>query len=329
MTSRRDHSKPIRTSLLRTSALGALVLLLGSLATVNNATAGTPTGSGPGAGTFTAHVMLQSGLRTARADYWQALGVCANISDPVERDECVDEAQEELGEAMALVWEQYEARLDLVALLGEGPYDPEIDPEDFVDGVSHPYFPLIPGRTLIYEKDTDEGLERIEVSTLEETTEVMGVECVVVHDVAYLDDVIIEDTFDWYAEDEDGNVWYFGELSFEYEDGEFAGSHGSWTGGEDGAKPGIIMQAVPTPGTTYRQEFYLGEAEDVADVVALGQVVTIDYGTFTGCVQTRDYSPVEPDASEHKFYAPGIGVVLEVDLSDGGQAELVEIIEPQ
>ncbi|MEW6074276.1 MAG: hypothetical protein AB1726_16990 [Planctomycetota bacterium] len=324
MTNSSLPTRCLRTRLLRSGAVGSLVLLATAVA---GGSAGPASGAGPGAGTMTAHAMRQSALRAARADYWTALGVCFNISDPGERNEALVEAQEELEEALDLAEEQFAARLALVALLGEDPYDPELDPADFVAGVDNPYFPLVPGRTLAYEKETDEGLERLETTVEEETTEILGIECTVVHEVETLDGELVEDTYDWFAQDVDGNVWYMGEISLEYEDGELVSMEGSWKAGEDGAKPGIPMEAAPAPGDVYRQEFKLGEAEDVGTVIAVGQTVAIDYGTFLDCVQIEDSSPLEPGNVEYKYYAPGIGMVLEVDPATGEELELVEIIE--
>lgn len=219
-------------------------------------------------------------------------------------------------------------------------YDPDIDPEDFVEGIDHPYFPLIPGVTYIYEGDTEDGVERIEVNVTDQTRMVLGVECMVVRDRVWLDEdedevwsdeELIEDTFDWYAQDDDGNVWYFGEDSTELEDGVAVSTEGSWESGVDGALPGVIMWAedemeIDVP---YRQEYYEGEAEDMAKILSLSESVTIDFGSFEDCLQIEEWSPLDPGVTEHKFYAPGIGVILEAKVEGGDEeVELVDIIEP-
>ena len=127
------------------------------------------------------------------------------------------------------------------------------------------------------------------------------------------------------AQDVEGNVWYFGELSMEFEDGEPVGLEGSWEAGEDGAKPGIVMWANPEVGEVYRQEFFLTEAEDMGEVLSLDQTVTVPYGRFENCVMTKDFTPIEPDVEENKFYASGVGVVLEIDVESGERAELVDV----
>jgi hypothetical protein len=136
-----------------------------------------------------------------------------------------------------------------------------------------------------------------------------------------------EETIDWYAQDINGNVWYFGENSLEYDqDGLIVSLGGSWMAGVDGAKPGIIMEANPVLNDLYRQEFALGEAEDMAEVIGLDQPTAFaipgPLGPFDHCVETKDFSPLEPDVVEHKFYALGIGSVQEVDATTGNHLDL-------
>lgn len=216
-----------------------------------------------------------------------------------------------------------QARLDLCELLGGGAYDPEIDPANFVDEIDNPYLPFPVGAEWVYESETEDGLETIVVTVLEETREIMGVECVSVRDTVSIDGKLLEDTIDWYAQDLDGTVWYFGEISFNYEDGFIADIEGSWLAGVDGAKPGIVMLGDPVVGTTYRQEWLLGDAEDAATVLDDDVSVTLGIGTFDHCVQTEDFLPPEPDEIENKFYAPGIGFIYETKV---GEDETVELI---
>src|SRR5215210_6519385 len=132
---------------------------------------------------------------------------------------------------------------------------------DFTAEVDSPYFPLKPGTTWIYEGTSDGEVERNEVTVTDETRDLMGVTCVVVHDVVSINGEVVEDTIDWYAQDADGNVWYFGEESKDYEDGELVSTEGFWEAGVDGAQPGIVMLADPAVGNSYQQEYYAGEAE--------------------------------------------------------------------
>ena len=205
-------------------------------------------------------------------------------------------------------------------------YNPEINPINFSTTVNNKYLSFVPGTKMIYEGQTEDGKEHIEVYTTHETKTVMGVTTVVVWDRVWLDGELIEDTKDWYAQDTEGNVWYFGEESKEILNGQIINTNGSWQTGVDGAKAGIIMYADPKVGMSYRQEYYPGKAEDMGDVLALGQAVRVPYGPFTDCLKTKDWTPLEPDAAEHKYYCPPIGgVVLEIGLEDGERIELIDI----
>jgi len=205
-------------------------------------------------------------------------------------------------------------------------YDPQINPADFISGVNNKYFSLIPGRTLIYEAKTDEGTERIEVTTLNETRTVMGVECMIVWDRVFLNDELMEDTLDWFAQDKEGNVWYFGEDSKEIKDGQVISRAGSWESGIDEAKPGIIMSANPEIGVQYRQEYYKGQAEDMGEVIAIDEKVEVPYGSFEHCLKTRDWTPLEKNTDEYKYYSSEIGaVVLELGVYSKERVELVDI----
>jgi hypothetical protein len=209
----------------------------------------------------------------------------------------------------------------------EVPYEPVIDSANFVDTVDNPYFPLVPGTELTYEADTEDGPEEIIVLVTNDTREILGITCTVVRDTVTVDGVLVEDTYDWYAQDTDGNVWYMGEDSKEYEDGDFVGTSGSWEAGVDGAYPGIIMLADPIVGISYRQEYYEGEAEDMGAVVGLGESTTVPYGSYDNVLVTMDWDPLEPDVTERKYYARDIGVILEVE--KGGDNERVELVDVQ
>lgn len=205
-------------------------------------------------------------------------------------------------------------------------YDPDIEAADFVVGVTNPLFPLVPGSTSTFLAETDEGIERIVVEVLSETRIVNGVVATVVRDRVYIDDELAEDTYDWYAQDSAGNVWYLGEDSKEIENGQVVGTEGSWEWGVDGALPGVIMWADPADhvGEDYRQEFYEDEAEDWGRVIATNRSVTVPFGSFTGCVETEDWNALESGGRERKFYCPDVGLVLET--ADGGE-ERVELVE--
>ena len=203
-------------------------------------------------------------------------------------------------------------------------YNPQIDPARFVSGVGNEFFPLVPGTSYFYEEAG--GGERVEVTVTDQTREIMGVTCTVVLSREHQGEELTEETWDWYAQDADGNVWYFGEQTRKYKDGEMAGTRGSWEAGRDGALPGIIMPGQPQVGDSYRQEYYPGQAEDMGEVVRLNDVATVPEGNYTGVLVTRDWTPLEPGVEEHKYYAPGVGLILEVEGED--RVELVRISPP-
>ena len=216
------------------------------------------------------------------------------------------------------------------AVMEGQPYMPDVPPpEDFVAVVDNPYMPWIPGTRWMFEGVSDGRHERNVVEVTDRTKMILGVAATVVHDQVFSDGELAEDTFDWYAQDSAGNVWYLGEDTAEYEHGEVTSRKGSWEAGVDGAQPGIVMLANPTVGERYHQEFLQGEAEDVGEVIALGRSVSVPYGPLDDVVVTADTTPLEPQILEHKFYAPGIGVVVEHVVSGGQEvSRLVSFSSP-
>jgi hypothetical protein len=209
-------------------------------------------------------------------------------------------------------------------------YSPAIDPANFVTTIDNPYFPLVPGTTFVYEGVRDGQNQRDEVVVTHETKVIQGVTCVVVQDTATHAGTLLEKTEDWYAQDAEGNVWYFGEDTAEYEDGQVSSTEGSWQSGVDGAQPGIVMDAHPEVPTSYRQEYYKGQAEDMAWVVSLGRPVDVPFGSFEDGLLTIEWSPLEPKVIDEKYYAPGVGLVLEVAAAGGDErAELVSVTTSQ
>ncbi len=200
-----------------------------------------------------------------------------------------------------------------------------INPADFVDKIDNRFLPLNPGAHYVYRSVTEDGEEIIDINVTSDTKEILGVTTIIVHDVVRLDGSVIEDTFDWYAQDKDGNVWYLGEDSKQYDHGTLLGTEGSWEAGVDGAVAGIIMLACPKVGNTYKQEFLTGVAEDVGRVAGLAKVATVPLGTYTGCLKTLDTSLLDPTADEYKYYAPGVGLVLEVEKKGGARSELISV----
>jgi len=204
-------------------------------------------------------------------------------------------------------------------------YNPKIIPAEFVSGVTNPFFPLTPRKIFHYRAVTNEGTETNKAYVTRDTKQVIGVTCVVVADSVWLNGVLIEATFDWYAQHQDGTVWYFGEAVDNYENGKLKDHDGAWTAGVDGAKPGIIMEANPKVGDVYRQELYKGEAEDMAEVLSLKESVSVPFGSFQNCLRTREWTPLEPGKESNKFYMSGVGFVMEIYTK--GESKKVELID--
>lgn len=265
----------------------------------------------------------EADLVAARADFLLELGKCISAEGSFWR--CVRELRTEYEENLRFAMQVYRARLDVCRRLDEDTYAPEINPRHFSPNVDNCYFPLVIGRRLIYRANNG---ERTRFTALAETFEVEGVECRIIRDIVSEGDATIEDTDDWYAQHRNGDVWYLGEIARNFEDDVLHDLHGSWRFGEDGALPGILMKARPRVGDVYRQEFLFGEAEDLAVVVAVNETVTVPAGTFTRCLKTEDWTPLEPGVTESKWYAPGVGFVLGVNNTTGERTELVRIVEP-
>jgi len=206
------------------------------------------------------------------------------------------------------------------------PYAPVVVPADFVTVVDNPYMPLVPGTTFIYDGQTEKGNEHNEVFVSPETKVILGVTCIVVKDTVMVDGALEEQTLDWYAQDKDGNVWYFGEDSKDFQNGVVVSTKGSWEAGVDGALPGIVMKAKPAVGDTYRQEYYQGEAEDWAEVLSLSQAVSVPTGSYSDVLVTNEWSALDnPPVYEHKYYAAGVGFVMTKYVEGGFELKLTEV----
>jgi len=207
--------------------------------------------------------------------------------------------------------------------LPQGNNPSDLDPADFTAGSSNPYFPLEPRGQWIYQETDESGASvRVVVTVTAETRKIAnGVVARVVRDTVSEDGQLVEDTLDWYAQDGEGNVWYLGEETAEFENGKLTTREGSFEAGVDGALPGIMMPAKPEVGIGYRQEYYKGEAEDNGAVLALDQQADVAQGHFDDVLLTADTITIEPDVLEYKLYAPGVGLVLAMGISGGGGRE--------
>jgi len=209
----------------------------------------------------------------------------------------------------------------------EDVYSVDIDPANFVDRIDNPYFPLEPGTVFRLRGETEDGIERERVRVTDRTRMVMGVRTTVVEDVMKTAGKVSESTEDWYAQDREGNVWYFGEDTAEYENGRVLNRHGSWEAGVDGALPGIIMSAQPRVTDSYRQEYYEGQAEDMFWIVETGEMRSVPLGRFDDTLRVIEWTPLEPGIVVEKTYAPGVGLLSERALSGG--RENVRLLEVQ
>lgn len=200
-------------------------------------------------------------------------------------------------------------------------YRPPIDPAKFQAQVDNPWLPLVPGTTYRYvERKGAESSDGV-VSVTADRKTILGVSCVVVHDQLTRQGQILEDTYDWYAQDQRGNVWYFGEDTKAYDDKGHVSTEGSWQAGVADAQPGIAMLANPAPGPAYRQEYLRGMAEDMGQVVATNDEITVPFGQFARVLQTKEWSDLEA-GSDRKWYAKGIGFIRS-QAEDGETTELV------
>ena len=201
-----------------------------------------------------------------------------------------------------------------------------VDPADFTSPVSNPYFPLEPGTVSILRgsEDGERLLNRTTITPRKKA--IQGVTTTVVNDVLYEDGVLREKTTDWYAPDNSGNVWYFGEATAVYnKKGQVVNREGSWQAGVHGAVAGIIMPASPGPTDAYRQEFFRRHAEDQGWIVARHQLVHVPYGKVDQVVRSYEWTRLEPGVVSVKFYGPGLGIVREKDVSGG--TELLELVK--
>jgi hypothetical protein len=207
-------------------------------------------------------------------------------------------------------------------------YNPDVSTAKFANStnITNPYFPITAGKKYIYEGQTPNGMEHIEEQRLTTAKTILGIICIEVEFKAFLNSVLIEKANDWYAQDNAGNIWYFGEAVDNYNNNGSLKDHaGSWEAGVDGAKPGTFMLASPQTGVVYREEYYFNHAEDKAEITGTGLMVTIPLATYSNCIKTRNSTELEPSLNENKFYAPGVGLVKEENVEDKTETALIAI----
>jgi hypothetical protein len=203
----------------------------------------------------------------------------------------------------------------------------KIDPSEFTTEIDHPYWPMKPGsRWIFHETDAEGAKRKVVVTVTNDTKTIIGIDARVVHDQVTEDGQVTEDTYDWYAQDNEGSLWYLGEDTKEFQNGKLKTTEGSWEAGVDGAEPGIILPAHPEPGMWYREEYYAGQAEDGAEILSVNAHAKVPYGAFDNVLQTRNFTPLEPNLVEEKFYAEGVGPVLEITVTGGSdRTELLSL----
>lgn len=267
-----------------------------------------------------------------RNDFFVQLAKCQNEKDPGERRECKTDALADLREEGTSCREQYRAREDVCDGLGQAPYDPLFESELFEDSLDmlttpNPYYPMAVGNIWTYGGD-----EEIMVEVRDETKLIDDVTCFVIRDIVFEDGMLVEDTDDWFAiKRDDGAIWYCGEEAKDYEffEGdtpqlpELVSIDGSFKVERDDDRAGIVFPGYPQVGDLYRAEFSLGNAEDMVEIIAtdygygndaeLDELVPEELANYlctNNCVVVAEYTAIEPDVFERKYYAPGIGFFL-------------------
>jgi hypothetical protein len=314
-------------NICRTSLVLAIVIAAGIAHATPRIVATAQARKGPDACKATTQGAYRSCRQGAQSDKTLALAKCANIADPTAAKPCVQQTSADAKDALGECKDQQNARQAVCDKLGPAPFAPVIDPANYRTTIDNPLFPLVPGTTFVYEGQTAGGLERDEFAVTHNTRTIDGVTCVEVHDTVTTNGKLTEDTLDYFAQDLAGNVWYFGENSREVDGNLITSLEGSWMAGVDGAYPGIIMEAHSAVGDFYRQEFLLGDAEDLAEVSSVDESVTLSNNTtYAHCLKTTETSPLEPDALENKFYAPNVGNVLVIDVQAGERSDLIDVV---
>ncbi|MEE9393101.1 MAG: hypothetical protein V3W41_11400 [Planctomycetota bacterium] len=316
----------------RLGIAGLMAILIFGITVANNGVSASSSSNGTVAASpamLTAKASHFASLNAAETEFWLEVAVAHN-GHGADFSARIAAAFGHYNDVLFLASEQLAARINLIDELGPEAYQPRIDPSNFSPNISNPYYPLVVGQTRIYQKDSDDGLETIEVTVLEKTQVINGVTCRVVNETTTNHAGDEEEvTVEWVSQDSSGTVWSFGELTKNYENGFLDNLDGSWRYGKNGAQPGITMLANPQAGAIYRQEYLPAVVEDVARAHSATTSITVTAGTFSSCVMIVDSSALEPSASEQKFFAPGVGTVAEVDLEDGSILMLVEICGPQ
>ncbi len=294
-------------------------------------------------------MFLACGFDT-KEGYLEGLAICGDTNTQATADACLAALEESQDEDADECGDQLEARLEVCEKLDDAPHVVSFG-EEFADNFvnplliggsidPNPWMPLVQGNVWVYEasgtdEDGEELEERVTVTVRSDVKLIQGIPCLVVTDVVSEDGEVLEDTDDWFAQDVDGNVWYCGEISknqefFEGDEPEIAelvDIEGSWKAGRDGAEAGMLLPFAPVVGRTIKTEVLLGDAEDVIDIESLEGTESAPAASCTGnCLVTLDYTPLSPGEFENKYYAPGVGMIVETKPDSDERLELVEFI---
>lgn len=290
----------------------------------------------------TAGKMFNACLHDTRDDLNETIANCLNIANSRERKECRLDAREARKEEVETCYDIRDARINACEVLDEERYalDPLLDPAlafidpDEVPGTYpvNPYVSVASGHTYVLRAG-EEGEETVVVHVTDESREILGIACRIVVDIVVevaeedgeIEYEAVEVTDDWFAQDMTGDVFYCGEVARNFEDGILRDLDGSFEAGIDFAKSGVLIRAFPMSGEAHRQEFALGEAEDIVQYVDLATAPTAEEGGDNPafpcspdlCLKTFDFAPLEPESTEFKYYLPGTGFVLAAAMEDG------------
>lgn len=284
----------------------------------------------------------------AKDDLFTERAICMDSPDD-DLATCLDGARANYDEVLDECSAILESQVEVCDIMDDAAHVPDfgaafaanfIDPLEIGQSVTpNQWFPLAQGNEWTYEGTFEEDgemiTETIQVSVLNETKLIDGITCLVIRDVVTVDGELLEDTDDWFAQDVDGNVWYCGEevKDFETFEGdepplpELISDDGSFKAGRDNDKGGVLLPQTPEIGAIIRQELSIGNAEDVIEILAVdGDESAIAASCNAACLVTRDFSPLDPESEENKYYAPGVGLILEIDIESGNRVELINFV---
>ena len=332
------------TGVIRTPWLAAALISLSSLSAGNTAYAETGCAASARYSNLACQFAAKDDLFTERARCMDSPGTDLDtcLDDAKAGEDGFDQALDECMNIFSAQREVCEATADAVHTPAFGmPFAGNfIDPLDIgVGTLPNPYFPLVQGNVWrlegTFEEDGEQITEEITITVTDKIKLIDGIRCLVVRDVVTVDGELVEDTDDWFAQDANGNVWYCGEEVKDYETfdddepplPELVSNDGSFKAGRDGDKGGMLLPYSPVVGEIIRLELSIGNAEDTLEILSIEGDETSPFADCNNqCLVTRDFSPLDPDVEENKYYAPGIGLVVEINLETGDRVELIEFM---